>query len=192
MDSVLFKIALAFSFVTESDEETKIVDCEVEICKDKEVITLPKGALSNEIEKIVAKELGVVISNLFIDKKLEEENAVEGVDFIYMEAAGKPVKVFFNQMVHIIKEGNFTVTTLLNKKQFVSYNKLNWFAKVLPANDFLQIHRSNIIRMKFVNSYIDNIRTGIAIMIDERELMVANRKKEEFEKRYERIKKLRS
>ncbi len=181
MDAPLFKLALALSLITENDEETIPIEGRLEILNGKEIFAVPADIIKKYQEKINKKEIGLVISNLYIEKVLEEKAGVEWIDFIYLKEGTKSVKVFFNQIVHIKKRGDYTLTTLLNKKEYVTKNTISWFVSKLPSHQFMNIHAGHIVNMKYISHYIDNTINGVVIMIDNKDLDISKRKKQAFD-----------
>ena len=178
------KINLAVSLISNNYEETKTIECSIILVNNEVCIVIPLDFLKDEMEKIKNNEVGLIIKNLFIEKLVDKENAMEWIDFIYLKSGTKLVKVFFDNILYIITSGDYTITFTIDNNQYHTNNRLNWFETKLPPEYFLAVHGSHIINMRCIKKFIDNKRTGIVIMIDLAELGISQRKKEAFDEMY--------
>ncbi|WP_436517479.1 LytR/AlgR family response regulator transcription factor [Ekhidna sp. To15] len=72
--------------------------------------------------------------------------------FIYLKADKKMVQIVLSDILYIEGLSNY-VKIYLTDRMVISYQKLSYLEKVLPAENFLRIHRSFIVSRSKIRSY---------------------------------------
>src|SRR5438132_1143556 len=87
-------------------------------------------------------------------------NAVEAVSFLNFRAERKMVKVFFRDILFIEGLKDY-IKIVTDTKTIVTKYVLSTLEEMLPANEFLRIHKSYIVAISKIDSYnSDTIHTA--------------------------------
>ena len=84
-----------------------------------------------------------------------------------------------SEIIYIQGSGNYTSIQLQNGKTLLSQEKLRYFEDHLTDSGFFRVHRSYIVNISQINSIMES-RTGVAIMSNNQEIPIANRRLKEF------------
>lgn len=118
------------------------------------------------------------LNNFFsIEKKKETKIAIQlkdGYSFIN-----------YNDIVCCSSDGAYTIIFLVNGKKLLSSNNLKHFVELLPQDVFCRIHNSHLVNLDHAVSYSKG-RGGILIMVNNMELEVSQRKKDELLSRFKK------
>ena len=87
--------------------------------------------------------------------------------------------VFTNEVVFVEASGSYTEFHLVNGERIISSTGLKCFETLLEQFGFIRIHNSHIVNMNFVSQYHKG-RGGAVELIDGRELLVSQRRKDVF------------
>lgn len=79
-------------------------------------------------------------------------------------------------------DGNYTLIFLKDGQKFLVARTLKEFDETLADADFFRIHHSHLINLAYVKSYIKG-KGGSVVMIDNSEIDVSTRRKDDFLKR---------
>ncbi|HNP17534.1 MAG TPA: LytTR family DNA-binding domain-containing protein [Fulvivirga sp.] len=75
--------------------------------------------------------------------------------YIYMKVDLKMVQVYLDEILYIEGLSNY-VRIFCKVRTLISYQKLSHLEEVLPDNQFIRSHRSNIISIDKITSYTNN------------------------------------
>jgi len=78
---------------------------------------------------------------------------VEG-DHIFIKHKGRAVRVAFNEIDHVEALKDYA-SFHLKDRRFVVHGTMNEFERLLPAREFMRIHRSHIVRLDRIQSIVD-------------------------------------
>lgn len=84
-------------------------------------------------------------------------------DYLFIKRKGVYQKIAFSEIVLLEANGDYVTGHLINKDKFVVRTTLSNMENLLPAQDFMRVHRSYIIQFQHVTG-IDfqdnNVYTG--------------------------------
>jgi two-component system LytT family response regulator len=133
-----------------------------------------KKAVSNAVEKIKSKvknqQLEVLLHNLNVqnkDKKIALPSS-KGMEFIRIK-----------DIVYCKADNNYTTFFLADKSKIIVSKTIGEYEEILKEYQFIRIHQSHIINLNFLKSYTKG-EGGSVVLVDNTELEVSRRKKEEF------------
>jgi two-component system, LytTR family, response regulator len=135
--------------------------------------------LKEAVEKVAQKRkssagnerLETLLHNLVNDKKELQRIAIpsiEGLQFVET-----------SDIIYLEASSNYTCFHLTNLTKIIVAKTLKDFEELLPASVFMRIHHSYIINKNLVTKYIKG-EGGQVVMVNDKVLDVARRKKEEF------------
>lgn len=89
--------------------------------------------------------------------------------------------VFLNpvDILRCESDSNYTKCFLANGQKLLVSRTLKEFEELLSTHDFIRVHNSHLINIRFVSKYVRG-KGGYAVMKDGSEIEVSPRKKEEF------------
>ena len=76
--------------------------------------------------------------------------------YLYFKSGAKMVQVFFNEILFVESLGNYARIHLASGNSVVTYQKMTDMMALLPAADFIRIHRSYIVRRDKVTAFTPN------------------------------------
>ncbi|WP_159800510.1 LytTR family DNA-binding domain-containing protein [Flavobacterium sp. MK4S-17] len=106
-----------------------------------------------------------------------QENKTQNYLFIKTDGKNKFAKVFTSDILYIEALQNY-ICLHTAKGMVITHSSLKNIAGLLPANDFIQIHRSYIVALKHIDT-TDNF----SVFVNEKELPVGETYKEAFFKK---------
>ncbi len=118
-------------------------------------------------------QLATLLSNLKTEgqeKRLAIPN-MQGVDFINLSS-----------IIRCQSEGNYTIIYLKDGRKITVARTLKDFEELLSGYDFFRVHNSHIVNLSHVKSYSKS-KVGHIVMMDESQVEVATRRKDEFMKK---------
>ncbi|UJH68559.1 LytR/AlgR family response regulator transcription factor [Allomuricauda sp. SCSIO 65647] len=96
---------------------------------------------------------------------------LEGLDMIAVK-----------NITHLQSDANYTHIHILPSKKITAPKNLKYFEDILDENLFFRIHKSHLVNLSFINSYLKG-KGGYVVLTDGTKLEVAVRRKEELLKR---------
>lgn len=87
--------------------------------------------------------------------------------------------IMINDIIRCEASSNYTSFILKNDKKILVAKTLKEFDELLSPHNFMRIHKSHLINMKYVKAYSKN-KGGVVTMSDGSEIELARRKKEIF------------
>lgn len=85
-------------------------------------------------------------------------------------------------IVHCEGKKNYTTVYLKDKAKLVTSKTLAYFEELLTGYDFCRVHQSSLVNMAFVKSF-RKTGGGCVVLLDDTQIPVSTRKKDEFIKR---------
>jgi two-component system LytT family response regulator len=131
-----------------------------------------KQNINIAIDKIKQKttQEGIVNLKNYLDKKMDLVKLAIPVEY-GLEFTD------VNEIVRLTASEGYTEFLFDSGKKILSSKGLNYFSKLLPKNNFIQIHRSNIINLNFVSKYH---KAGFVVLSNKEEIPISRSRKEEF------------
>jgi two-component system LytT family response regulator len=83
------------------------------------------------------------------------QNPVESDDYIFIKQDNRQIKVLFNDILFLEARRDFTMIQLKDKKLLAGFH-LKMLEGMLPAAQFMRVHRSYIVRLKAVDVVYGN------------------------------------
>jgi two-component system, LytTR family, response regulator len=96
------------------------------------------------------------------------------------------VFVEIDDLVRCEADGKYTICYFTNKTKIVVSRNLKEFEDFLSEHNFIRIHNSHLVNMKYIKQYHSG-RGGYVLMSDGSTVDVSQRKKDEFLKRLNKI-----
>lgn len=118
--------------------------------------------------------------NRFQDLKAgpgESRKQLDEHDRILISPAGKPILIELGSIVYIAAEGEYSTVFMDDHHKYFLRKLLKSWEEELPQKDFIRIHRSSIVNMKFVDSInkIDHRNYEISLKIYDNVLPISQR-----------------
>lgn len=140
------------------------------------------GELREAVEKartrLSEKSFQERLNNFFdIEKRKETKIAIQlkdGYDFVNV-----------NEIVCCSSDGTYTVIYLLNGQKLLSSSNLKHFEELLPEERFCRVHHSHLVNLEHAIRYSRG-RGGTLLMVNELELEVSQRKRDELLGRFKK------
>ncbi len=73
-------------------------------------------------------------------------------NFIFIKSDRKKVKVFLKEIIYIESIKDY-VKIVTYEKSYLAYIKLGYLEEKLPGDNFIRIHKSNIVNINLIKSY---------------------------------------
>lgn len=109
----------------------------------------------------------------------ELEESADG--FVFIKVGNKLQKVIINTILFIqTDEKNYCTIVTSDEKKYAVRSSIQAILKILPLNDFIQIHRSYAVNIQFIESFIETDQT---IVLKKHNLPVGRTFKDSFYKR---------
>jgi DNA-binding LytR/AlgR family response regulator len=86
---------------------------------------------------------------------LQKESAINSNEYIFVKSNKQLKKIFLKDILFVESMENYVTVITLSSKEIV-YATLKFFSEQLPANYFLQVHRSYIVNTKHIQSIEGN------------------------------------
>lgn len=83
----------------------------------------------------------------------ETPGVVSQSSYLYFKSGTKMVQVFLDEILYVESLGNYARIHLSSGSSVVTYQKMADMMSVLPAADFIRIHRSYIVRRDKVRAF---------------------------------------
>jgi DNA-binding LytR/AlgR family response regulator len=103
------------------------------------------------VNKVLQLNISTAQSTLPIPKPKEEQNG-QSNSFLYFRAERKMVKVFFRDILYVEGLKDY-IKIVTDTKTIVTKYVLSTLEEMLPANEFLRIHKSYIVAINKIDSY---------------------------------------
>jgi len=103
------------------------------------------------------------------------ESVSVGRPYLYFKSGHKMVQVFLDDVLYVESMGNYARIFLAPGGSVVTYQKMSDLEDLLPAGDFVRIHRSYLVRRDKVTAYTPN-----TVEVGGRELPVGGNYKGRF------------
>lgn len=87
-------------------------------------------------------------------EKAEYGNDAEG--FISIKADGRMVKVYFNEILYVEGFQEY-IKIFTQKERFITYERMKNMEAMLPATQFMRVHKSYIVALKQVKAIAGNL-----------------------------------
>jgi two-component system LytT family response regulator len=131
-----------------------------------------KQALNTAIDRIKLKDQYRSITSLknYINNKMEFAKLAIPMEFGFEF-------VYTHEVIRLESEDGYTNVILDNKKKILSSKGLAYFKKIIPTTTFVQIHRSYIVNLDYVEKYL---KSGNVVMKDASIIPVSRNSKDEF------------
>ncbi len=131
-----------------------------------------KQALNTAIDRIKLKDQYRSITSLknYINNKMEFAKLAIPMEFGFEF-------VYTYEVIRLESEDGYTNVILDNKKKILSSKGLAYFKKIIPTTTFVQIHRSYIVNLDYVEKYL---KSGNVVMKDASIIPVSRNSKDEF------------
>jgi two-component system LytT family response regulator len=100
-------------------------------------------------------------------------------DRIALPVADGLTYVQTDDVIHCEAQGNYTCFHFTNRSKLLVSRTLGFYEDLLKSRGFIRIHHQHLINLMHVEKY-QRGRGGTVIMADKTELMVSQRRKEEF------------
>jgi two-component system LytT family response regulator len=100
-------------------------------------------------------------------------------DKIALPVADGLTYVQTDDIIHCEAQGNYTCFHFTNRSKLLVSRTLGFYEDLLKSRGFIRIHHQHLINLMHVEKY-QRGRGGTVIMADKTELMVSQRRKEEF------------
>ncbi len=110
------------------------------------------------------------LKNIGTDKRIAIPT-MTGIDFIYL-----------SDIIRCQSEGNYTIIYLKNRQKITVAKTLKEFEILLSGYDFFRVHNSHVVNLAYVKSFSKG-KLGHIVMIDDSQIEVATRRKDDFLKR---------
>ena len=91
-----------------------------------------------------------------------------------------------NKITHLQSDANYTHIHILPNKRITAPKTLKYFEGILGDGPFFRVHKSHLINLSFVTSYLKG-KGGYVVLSDGSKLEVAVRRKDELLKRLNRL-----
>lgn len=82
----------------------------------------------------------------------KSKTSVEEKDFIFLNVQKKKVKISFSDIVYVESQREY-IRIVTTKKEYLSKMSTHEIESILPANQFIRIHRSFIVSIPMIESY---------------------------------------
>jgi len=140
------------------------------------------GDLVQAVEKVKAKiskeEISAKIEVLFHNLK-----SIQGVSKrINVPTMNGLVFLHVDEIIRCQSDVNYTTIFLKNKQKLLVAKTLKEFEELLTEYNFFRVHNSHLINLAYIKSY-NKGKGGFVSMIDNSEIEVSTRRKEEFLKK---------
>ena len=134
----------------------------------EELIELERKALKKVGEKKAAGQVGILLQNLYQQKKKIAFPTLQGLIFLETD-----------NLVRLEADGAYTnVHGLKNQKLVVSRN-LKHYQDILQPYGFFRAHKSHLINLRYVQEYTKG-KMGILSMADGSEVKLSSNRREAF------------
>lgn len=119
------------------------------------------------------------VSKLSPENKTVHAQSAPTADYIFIKTDGKNKfsKIFLNDILYVEALQNY-VSIHTSNDTIITHSSLKNILDLLPANDFIQIHRSYAVAVKHIDT-----TDSFSVFIKEKELPLGNTYKEAFFKR---------
>ncbi|MCX6153792.1 MAG: LytTR family DNA-binding domain-containing protein [Candidatus Kapabacteria bacterium] len=145
---------------------------------DPEELALALDKVKEKHENIANGKSRISLAHTQIDKAKPDKIALAtDSGYVFIEV---------NDIVRCLAESNYTRFFLKNKTELLVCHTLKEYEELLEGLDFFRIHKSHLINMKFVQSYIKG-KGGSVLMKDGTELDVSTRQKDLFLKQFAKL-----
>jgi len=73
-------------------------------------------------------------------------------NFIFIKSDRKKLKVFLKEIIYIESIKDY-VKIVTDEKTYITYIKLGYLEEKLPGDNFIRVHKSNIVNINLIKSY---------------------------------------
>jgi DNA-binding LytR/AlgR family response regulator len=82
----------------------------------------------------------------------KDKSVVDEKEFIFLNVQKKKVKILFSEIVFVESQREY-IRIVTTKKEYLSKMSTNEIESILPAHQFIRIHRSFIVSISKIESY---------------------------------------
>ncbi len=113
------------------------------------------GATDYLLKPIGEKRFRIAIDR-YLSKKLSTSPEAPKDDFFFADLNGKKQKINFTDISFIESAGNYVSVFGDNNLKAVIYNSMNGMQDIVPADNFMRVHKSYIVSIRHINAVKGN------------------------------------
>lgn len=114
-----------------------------------------QGAVDYLLKPVGFKRFNIAIDRIITTLPKIEKKDVVKVDFFFAEVNGQKIKLCFDDIAYIEGSGNYITVYGINLKALI-YQSLSGITEQLQNENFIRVHKSFIVSIKYINAIKGN------------------------------------
>ena len=114
-----------------------------------------QGAIDYLMKPIGFKRFNIAIDRVLIDFTKRKIKEPKLLDFFFAEVNNEKIKICFSDIAYVEAGGNY-ITIYGNTMKLLIYKSMSGILDILPASNFIRVHKSYIISINHIEAIKGN------------------------------------